>query len=67
MLTVRRMLIGFRWLAWLRADRAGARQNRQAPTRHNSLMAQVVLFHSAYGLRQAEASAAALLGAAAMR
>ena len=32
--------------------------------RHNGLMAQVVLFHSAYGLRQAEAGAAARLRAA---
>jgi dienelactone hydrolase len=31
---------------------------------HNGLMGQVVVFHSAYGLRQAEASAAACLRAA---
>jgi dienelactone hydrolase len=35
-----------------------------APTQDNGLMAQVVVFHSAYGLRQAEADTAACLRAA---
>jgi len=34
------------------------------PGHHNGLMVQVVMFHSAYGLRQAEAGAAARLRAA---
>lgn len=34
------------------------------PGHHNGLMVQVVMFHSVYGLRQAEAGAAARLRAA---
>lgn len=36
----------------------------RTPVRHNGLMVQVVVFHSAYGLRQAEADTAAHLRAA---